>query len=66
MRVSNSQQIFEASRYIHYRLAISLIGIAMVQTHSYYINYPKDWMFQKVAVSFVVASINQKNILTAR
>jgi hypothetical protein len=39
------------------------MGIAMVQTHLYYHNYPKDWMFQKVAVR-AVANIIEGNILT--
>ncbi|KIM38415.1 hypothetical protein M413DRAFT_30239 [Hebeloma cylindrosporum] len=32
-----------------------LIGISMVQTHSYYQSYPKDWMFQKVAVGVLMS-----------
>ncbi|KIM38408.1 hypothetical protein M413DRAFT_447869 [Hebeloma cylindrosporum] len=43
-----------------------LIGISIVQTHLYYHNYPKDWMFQKVAVR-IVAKLTRKenpNIIT--
>jgi len=52
-----SWTILEAPWY-SYPPAISLTGIAIVQTHLYYHQYPKDWMFQKVAVS-IVASIRK-------
>ncbi|KIM46891.1 hypothetical protein M413DRAFT_23222 [Hebeloma cylindrosporum] len=32
-----------------------LIGIAIVQTHLYYRTYPRDWMYQKVAVGVLLA-----------
>ncbi|KIM37529.1 hypothetical protein M413DRAFT_257073 [Hebeloma cylindrosporum] len=35
-------------------VACILIGIAMVQTHSYYRNYPRDWVFQKFAVGVLM------------
>jgi len=35
----------------HYYAQISLFGVAIVQTHLYYITFPKDRTFQKISVN---------------
>ncbi|KIM38404.1 hypothetical protein M413DRAFT_30231 [Hebeloma cylindrosporum] len=44
--------------------ACILFGIAIVQTHSYYYNFPKDWMFQKVAVGVLITLATFDTIFT--
>jgi len=51
MHVSNLQWILQGT--IHYHAQISLFGIAVVQTHLYFMNFPKDWTFQKISVNIV-------------
>ncbi|KIM38364.1 hypothetical protein M413DRAFT_245084 [Hebeloma cylindrosporum] len=44
--------------------ACLLIGISIVQTHSYYRNYPRDWMFQKIAVGVLMVFLVLITIFT--
>ncbi|KIM38418.1 hypothetical protein M413DRAFT_30241 [Hebeloma cylindrosporum] len=44
--------------------ACLLIGISIVQTHLYFHNYPKDWMFQKVAVGVLMGLGTLNTIFT--
>ena len=59
MHVSNLQWILPAR--VNYYAHISLFGIAIIQTHLYYINFPKDWAFQRVSVNIVANFLAKKS-----